>query len=343
MDDFRSVQDLVLDSLYFRQCHERLNTVRVAHHETYEWVFCPPEADKPWAPFVEWLERGNGCYYISGKPGSGKSTLMKFVVSHQRTSAALESWAGGTPIRASFFFWNLGSPLQKSSDGLLRGLLNDLLTQLRSLISVVMPDLWQRAAVAGASLDKFSLDELKRWIRKLLSQDTTSLKFFIVIDGIDEFEGDHDELVELIRDVVKNKNVKVLLSSRPTTFSEESFRDCPVLRLHDLTRGDIQKYAGDYLSGKLRQRHGAQWAALIDEITDRSHGVFLWVVLVVRSLREGLIDGDSIKEMGQRLDELPRDLKALYDHMIRNLSPRYQQQASEMFQLLLKAQQVQSS
>jgi NACHT domain len=345
IDNFRYIQDLVLDSLYFRQCHERLKTVRAAHQETYEWIFCPPEANKPWAPFVEWLEHGNGCYYISGKPGSGKSTLIKFVAQHKRTKAALEKWAGGTPVGASFFFWNLGSPLQKSSIGLLRGLLYDLLTQQRSLISVVMPDLWHSATqlAAGSNLGELSMEELKRWIRKLLAEETTSLKFFIIIDGIDEFEGDHDDLVELISDVVKNKNVKVLLSSRPTTLSEDSFKACPMLRLQDLTRGDIQKYAGDHLSGRLKQKHGARWAALIAEITDRSHGVFLWVVLVIQSLREGLIEGDSIKEMDDRLNELPRDLKALYDHMIRNLRLRYQRQASEMFQLLLKAQQVQSS
>ena len=343
--DFEHIQDMVLDSLYSRQFYQRLETVQAAHQETYEWIFCPPEADKPWAPFVEWLEHGTGCYYISGKPGSGKSTLMKFVAQHERTKAALEKWASSTPIRASFFFWNLGSPIQKSSIGLLRGLLHDMLTQQRSLISVVMPDLWQRAArlAAGSNLGQHSLEELKRWIRKLLAEETTSLKFFIIIDGIDEFEGDHDDLIELINNVVKNNNVKVLLSSRPTTLSEESFKACPTLRLQDLTKGDIQRYARHHLSGMLMQRHGAQWAALINEITDKSYGVFLWVVLVVRSLREGLIDGDSIKEMRDRLNELPSDLKALYDHMIRNIQPRYQRQASEMMQLLLKAQQVQSS
>jgi hypothetical protein len=44
-----------------------------------------------------------------------------------------------------------------------------------------------------------------------------------------------------------------------------------------------------------------------------------------------------------RLDELPSNLKDLYDHIFRNLEPRYKRQASELFQLLLKAQQVQSS
>jgi hypothetical protein len=345
INTFEYIQDMVMDRLYFRQFFERLETVQTAHQETYEWLFLPPEAGKPWAPFVEWLEHGTGCYYISGKPGSGKSTLMKFVAQHKRTRVALEKWAGDSLVRASFFFWNLGSPIQKSSIGLLRGLLYDILNQQRSLISVVMPELWNIAAhsAAGTNLGDLSLEDLKRWIRKLLAEETTSLKFFFIIDGIDEFEGDHDELVELINSVVKNKNIKILLSSRPTTLSEESFKGCPKLRLQDLTRSDIQKYAGYHLSGKLEQRHGAQWTALIDEITEKSYGVFLWVVLVVQSLKEGLRDGDSIKEMGDRLNELPSDLRALYDHMIRNLKPRYQQQASEMFQLLLMAQQVQSS
>ena len=67
------------------------------------------------------------------------------------------------------------------------------------------------------------------------------------------------------------------------------------------------------------------------------------MIVVIRSLQDGLYKGDTIHELRVRLNELPSDLKDLYDHMIRNLEPRYRQQASEVFQLLLKANEVQTS
>jgi hypothetical protein len=45
-------------------------------------------------PLTHWLSSGNGIYHISGKLGSGKSTLMKFLCEHKRTKAELQNWAG---------------------------------------------------------------------------------------------------------------------------------------------------------------------------------------------------------------------------------------------------------
>lgn len=57
---------------------------------------------------------------LSGKPGSGKSTLMKYVSTEFRefchSNAVLSPWADGENLVAcSFFFWNVGSPLQKTT------------------------------------------------------------------------------------------------------------------------------------------------------------------------------------------------------------------------------------
>jgi hypothetical protein len=45
-------------------------------------------------PFLHWLSAGNGIFHISGKLGSGKSTLMKFLCDHPRTTTELQKWAG---------------------------------------------------------------------------------------------------------------------------------------------------------------------------------------------------------------------------------------------------------
>jgi hypothetical protein len=44
--------------------------------------------------FINWLSSGDGIFHISGKLGSGKSTLMKFLHNHRRTKTELKKWAG---------------------------------------------------------------------------------------------------------------------------------------------------------------------------------------------------------------------------------------------------------
>jgi hypothetical protein len=43
---------------------------------------------------VNWLSSGSGIFHISGKLGSGKSTLMKYLCEHDSTKFLLERWAG---------------------------------------------------------------------------------------------------------------------------------------------------------------------------------------------------------------------------------------------------------
>lgn len=58
-------------------------------------------------PFLHWLSFGNGIFHISGKLGSGKSTLMKFLCEHERTIAELQKWAGMYPVADQGFLINL--------------------------------------------------------------------------------------------------------------------------------------------------------------------------------------------------------------------------------------------
>jgi hypothetical protein len=50
--------------------------------------------------FIEWLSSGDGIFHISGKLGSGKSTLMKYLFNHPRTKIELSRWAGTFQVHA---------------------------------------------------------------------------------------------------------------------------------------------------------------------------------------------------------------------------------------------------
>jgi hypothetical protein len=76
---------------------------------------------------------------------------------------------------------------------------------------------------------------------------------------------------------------------------------------------------------------------MVQEITGKASGVFLWVIPVVSSLLEGLRDGDDPIDLWRRIYELPSDLEDVFKKILADLSPRYSREACEMFQLAVTA------
>ncbi|CAG8971437.1 hypothetical protein HYALB_00002020 [Hymenoscyphus albidus] len=110
------VSDEILDSLRFPSMGERFEGVAEAHQKTFEWIFQKPrgasggEPQRQWSDFNHWLQYGDGLYWINGKPASGKSTMMKFIITHPTTAKSLALWIADSPqsvplYTASFFFW----------------------------------------------------------------------------------------------------------------------------------------------------------------------------------------------------------------------------------------------
>lgn len=138
-----------------------------------------------------------------------------------------------------------------------------------------------------------------------------------MIDGLDEFEGDHTDPVNWVKDLVAWPHVKVCVSSRPWILFEDAFKTYPSLAMQDFTFNDIEMYVCDqFASNKgfssLQTAEPDYAAKLISGITTKASGVFLWVVLVVRSLLSGLASGDRISDLEAGLDSLPSDLESLF-------------------------------
>ncbi|KAI3336812.1 hypothetical protein HD806DRAFT_19017 [Xylariaceae sp. AK1471] len=340
---FSGLTRRVLENLHFLQITERMENVKDAHRETFGWVFRRPRGTEgAWADFPRWLKSGDGCYWVNGKAGSGKSTLMKMIWDEPGIASHLTSWADhGTLATASFFFWNIGSRLQKSQQGLLRSLLYDILEVNPRLIPSVMPEICKEAAksYAGVMMEDPTMIQLRRWFNRLVQQCGPDFRMFFLIDGLDEYDGDHFELIDLITSTA-GMYVKFLVSSRPITACTDAFKSGPTLRLQDLTRNDMRTYCCDLLGKRLSNRGGSEFYIIIDEIVERSSGVFLWLVLVVKSIIRGLVDGDLLDELKARLEEIPTELADLYTHMMNRIPLRYRSQSSEIFQVYLKSRLV---
>lgn len=129
-----------LESLWYPETKRREETIKEAHARIFRWIFEPDVSDKAvrqWHSFVEWLASGQGTYWISGKAGSGKSTLMNYIHQDDETLKSLKLWSGTKEVfTPSFFFWNAGNTLEKSSEGLVRSLLHQVFDRYPDLIPI---------------------------------------------------------------------------------------------------------------------------------------------------------------------------------------------------------------
>jgi hypothetical protein len=344
--------------LKFEEFAEREETIPEAHKRTFEWAYHrgrptqhdpvvtpekPPQPKPQWDNFTDWLKGSQDAYWITGKPGSGKSTLMKFLSSDQRTKDAALEWSGeSTMVSAGFFFWNSGTEIQMSRMGLLRSLLYQCLEGRQEYVPYLFPDRWNRHVSHIKTARPWTWTELSSALKELLAIDDAKYLFFI--DGLDEFDGNPQDLVELILDL-KNcapNRIKLCVASRPWLEFEESFHGMPWLKMEDLTRQDIQLYVEENMQASSRWNEFVrimpdEASGMIEEITDKATGVFLWVTLVVKSLLGGFRDGDNIDDLWRRIHELPVTLEELFQKILSDLNPRYFTQACELFQLAVTA------
>lgn len=130
----------VLENLQYHTMTNRYEEIIEAYPQTCDWIYGDATSiEHPWNSFQEWLSSGNGIYWVNGKAGSGKSTLMRYIFDDIRTSEHLRKWSKRVPVTiATFFFWNSGTPEQKSQIGLLRALLFQILHQHPHLIPTVL-------------------------------------------------------------------------------------------------------------------------------------------------------------------------------------------------------------
>jgi len=135
---------MVLEALYFADLRQRFEEIRDAHEGTFNWIFNKMVRRREHElaiTFPEWLKSGSGIFHIAGKPGSGKSTLMKYLCRHKETKSLLEEWAGDRQLLfAKFFFWRIGiSQEQKSLKGLVCNLLYEVPNKIPSLMRILFP------------------------------------------------------------------------------------------------------------------------------------------------------------------------------------------------------------
>lgn len=278
-----SLQSVFLDRLSYPGMQDREERITKAYENTFRWIwedFTPSE--KRWSNFKEWLESDSQLYWITGKAGSGKSTLMKLICQdddfqdggfgapqqssdprtvlqsegiaeaqehpmscsgQSRCQKHLKHWARNSKlITATFFVWNSGVNLQMTQKGLFLSLLFQILRQAPELIPSVSPTRWEALCLFNDNAREWMEQELHQMLRLATEKLSQHSKICLFVDGLDEFNGSPDDLIILFKDLIANRNVKLCVSSRPWVEFEDAFKHGPSLRLQDLSYPDIKHY-----------------------------------------------------------------------------------------------------
>lgn len=332
----RSRVEAILKGLRFEHIRERESRIETAYKATFHWVF---DQNIP-VNLGSWLRTGSGIYWIEGKAGSGKSTMMKYLLQHEETSRSLQQWANGKELFiGSHFFWTMGTEFQKSQIGLLRTMLFQLLKRHPDLVPVACPD--RLSTKNYEHLESWTMEALVQSFRLLLSYKHLAVHMCFFIDGLDEYSGIHTDLVDLLDSFAKSDCIKICVSSRPWPEFREAYGAMPYrLCIHEFTRPDIHSFAHGRLTENprfeaLRKENPVEEAdRLVDEITARAEGVFLWVYYVVRSLLRGLSNRDDIHVLRTRVQQFPQELTEFFKHMFNAIDSVYKPQATILLKVL---------
>jgi hypothetical protein len=74
-----------------------------------------------------------------------------------------------------------------------------------------------------------------------------------------------------------------------------------------------------------------RYQRILHKIVDKAKGVFLWVFLVVRNLKETLPNEDTVEGLEQIVDDFPSELEDYFERMLDTIPRRYYEPSSTIF------------
>ena len=297
-----------LKSLYFLNMEQREYLVQSAATNTCMWLLDHKE-------YTTWLARPHTLLWIAGKPGAGKSTLIRY---------ALQKVSCSEDAVASFFFYGGGSDLQKSSYGLFRSLLHQLLDQIPEMMSdFILLYKKKRDTKQKSGLDcEWYERELQEFLENWILSTSRERPIQVYVDALDE--GGEDVAVKLVQYF---EELIGRLSSTSAGFKVcFSCRHYPVLAPENVLKVYVEDENNQdiaiYVRQSLMKHHFSdpvETQKLEQDIVRRASGVFQWVVLIIPIVAKSKKEGASSKKISQEIEKTPGGLNDLYEQILRRI------------------------
>lgn len=303
-----------LDSLTYREMDYRQQEIENAPDDSSSWIFDHKS-------YKTWLEQGYGLLWIKGKPGSGKSTLMKKIFKNYETEQH---------VRLAFFFHRRGNTLQQSLIGMFRTMLHQLLSQV-PLVGTEFQHLWEKKKKWEATPERdweWRVEELREVFSSALLAAAKNYTIIIFVDALDE-AGDAQahktvfyfhELNERLFKVKARASICFSCRHFPIFSVKNTLEVC----VEDENHEDIKNYVLVELERSLHTNElevdsNKPVNILQEQIVEKASGIFLWVVLMVPMIARKYNHGESLNTILGTLAEMPSDLVEISKHILKKV------------------------
>lgn len=312
-----------LASLNYELLDDRLHDIEFASAGACDWIFKSTE-------FITWLDVQhrdvhNGVLQVRGKPGSGKSTMMKHMY------IAGEEYFREKTV-AAYFFHARGGDLQKTLIGMFRSITYQILRNNVELLDRFIPT-FPTASIQHLKNRDWTVKQLQHFLLLSIQQKVLD-KTVIIIDAVDECDhSDARKLVEFCEKLAvaatsSGLNVSILLSTRK--FPHISMRACIGLDI------DRKKGHNAAIEQYVMENVRVQDPKIVRGVVVKAQHVFAWAVLVVQVLNESFDGGAAIGYMLDQLSTISPNLYGILDSKFQN-GEALNDEIMLMFRLVLYA------
>jgi hypothetical protein len=306
--------------------YRRQETKR-AHANTCGWITRHPS-------YTDWLMEGSGILWIKGIPGSGKSTLMKYLLGHLEKQPLYQE-----SIQLSFFLHGRGTLLQRSRLGMFRSLLHQLLSSVPAVGAELQREFQERCRTQGKPGTDWNwhVNELRDFFIFAVESVAGTRPVNIFVDALDEVHvgtDDQDTSHEIVSDFhelndllhCKELRSTICFSCRhyPITVTSQRWE----IWVEKENHVDISTYVCSELNKRLSlsETEGQYVEEFQQTIVDRAQGVFQWAAFVVDFTVQYHRNGRLPSETRQMLAKVPEKLGDVYKHILSQVVEKDDQQ-----------------
>lgn len=258
--------------------------------------------------FQAWRDSHPGAlphYWLSAQPATGKSVIAAHVI---RNLEAINA-------NCSYYFFKHNDTTKVCLSTCLRSLAYQMALvniRIRHRLLLMKDD--------GVRFDKNN--ELAIWRKLFLNgifEVSIDRPHFWVVDALDECSS-QCSIVTMLNKASGAFPLRLFMTSRPTSDIVRDFSQLENLVYTDGltvddTRNDIELYLRANLENQTFQDK-VYYRKITETILEKSHGSFLWVVLVVKEMRSAFSESD----IQQVLEEVPHGMDALYERALALMS-----------------------
>jgi hypothetical protein len=288
--------------------HNRFLDIAHTTPGTCEWIF-------DHKVFEEWVTTERGLLWFNGKPGAGKSTLMKYILNNYN--------AANPSMVLSYFFHGRGDKLQKSPLGLFRSLLHQAFRESPDGFEDITKTFEERYTQMGEPGSKWAWhqEELWQFLKSAITQVLQTKPIILFVDALDECgEEDAVNLIQRFKDLLKHQPVDFKSHQFLISFSSRHY---PILDLPHRLEITLEKENKEDISTFVASRLSSSKELLYSEIpqiiVQSAAGVFLWAYFATEEALSLERKGFGPKKIKSAISSLPSQLTLMYRKTMRDM------------------------